>query len=275
VFVDYSETNSGQATPNLPVGSGSPSGSAGSYSPNGLPSTALLFKDAVEIVAEDHSVQPWSYLLEIISETSIADPDVQSKALSLINKTLAGISSEDDFYDVVDSLEEQKLEQMMDFHQKKRRNQDLLKEFKVYEDMISQVYIVEYEDPPPGTPGSGQRRVRRVRNPSLQLSSSTGTPKRSASAHGPKLSVSDISSLLSMVGDGSSTESSPRSESVLITTTPLTLPSPLHPNYLSIQSSDTAEITRLTSRNSVSLYSTRLFLPTLTPPSSLSLCLTL
>ena len=27
VFVDYSETNSGQATPNLPVGSGSPSGS--------------------------------------------------------------------------------------------------------------------------------------------------------------------------------------------------------------------------------------------------------
>jgi hypothetical protein len=113
---------------------------------------------------------------------------------------------------VVDSLEEQKLEQMMDFHQKKRRNQDLLKEFKVYEDMISQVYIVEYEDPPPGTPGSGQRRVRRVRNPSLQLSSSTGTPKRSASAHGPKLSVSDISSLLSMVGDGSSTESSPRKQ---------------------------------------------------------------
>ena len=112
-------------------------------------------------------------------------------SLSLL-QTLAGISSEDDFYDVVDSLEEQKLEQMMDvsrprpflmlllsvlycdissaciftqsrscwwqkmgkvgvrrnwvlhganllivrflqFHQKKRRNQDLLKEFKVYE----------------------------------------------------------------------------------------------------------------------------------------------
>lgn len=33
-------------------------------------------------------MQPWSYLLEIISETSIADPDVQSKALSLINKVL-------------------------------------------------------------------------------------------------------------------------------------------------------------------------------------------
>ena len=103
VFVDYSENDSGQATPNLPAGTGSPSGSgeitphtftpshphtltAGSYSPNGLPSTALLFKDAVEIVSEDHSMKPWSYLLEIISETSIADPDVQSKALSLINK---------------------------------------------------------------------------------------------------------------------------------------------------------------------------------------------
>ena len=31
-----------------------------------------------------------------------------------LQQTLAGISSEDDFYDVVDSLEEQKLEQMMD-----------------------------------------------------------------------------------------------------------------------------------------------------------------
>ena len=97
--------------------------------------------------------------------------------------------------------------------------------------------------------------------------------RRSASAHGPKLSVSDISSLLSMVGDGSSTESSPRSESVLITTTPLTLSSPLHPNYLSIQSSDTAEITRLTSRNSVSLYIAlaSFCLPLLPPPLSLSL----
>ena len=57
---------------------------------------------------------------------------------------------------------------------------------------------------------------------------------------------------------------------VSLSSSPL-LPSPLHPNYLSIQSSDTAEITRLTSRNSVSPYSTRLFLPTLTPPSFLSL----
>lgn len=108
IFVDYSEGESGHATPNNPGGSGSPSGSGedphlacavpfqlplppsltGSYSPNGLPSTALLFKDAVEIISEDHGIKPWSYLMEIIAENSIADPDVQSKAVSLINKVL-------------------------------------------------------------------------------------------------------------------------------------------------------------------------------------------
>jgi hypothetical protein len=209
VFVDYSEGESGQATPNVTGGTGSPSG-PGSYAPNDLPSTALLFKDAVEIVAEDHRIKPWSYLMEIIAENSIADPDVQSKALSLINKTLAGITMVEDFYDVVDALEDQKLEQYMDYHQKKKRNHDLLKEFKVYEEMISQVYSVEYEEPEPGTPGGVPRRIRRVKSttPSLQLSSSSGTPRRSASTHsGPKLSVNDISSIL--LGDTSSREASP------------------------------------------------------------------
>ena len=80
IFVNYSD--SGQVTPSS-GGAGSPSGSS---SPDGLPSNALLFKDAVEISSEDHSRLPWSYLLAIIGETSTADPDVQAKAMSLINK---------------------------------------------------------------------------------------------------------------------------------------------------------------------------------------------
>ena len=75
-------------TPPLPPPLPPPPSLTGSYSPNGLPSTALLFKDAVEIISEDHGIKPWSYLLEIIAETSIADPDVQSKTVSLINKVL-------------------------------------------------------------------------------------------------------------------------------------------------------------------------------------------
>ena len=49
VFVNYSEPDSGHVTP-VRGGNGSPSRMD---SPDALPSNALLFKDAVEIVSED------------------------------------------------------------------------------------------------------------------------------------------------------------------------------------------------------------------------------
>lgn len=55
-------------------------------SPDSLPSNALLFKDAVEEISDEVGVAPWTYLLAIISEKSVADHEIMAKALSLINK---------------------------------------------------------------------------------------------------------------------------------------------------------------------------------------------
>ena len=55
-------------------------------SPDSLPPTALLFKDAVEAVSEEVGVTPWTYVLSIINEKSVADQDIMAKAMSLINK---------------------------------------------------------------------------------------------------------------------------------------------------------------------------------------------
>ena len=144
VFVNYSEqVESGSGTP-VRAGVDSPSRLE---SPDSLPTNALLFKDAVEIVSEDKGIPPWSYLLAIISSKSIADPDIQAKAMSLINKTLAGFNDLDNFCDVVDTLEEQGIDQHMDFHQRANKNRDLLKEFTTYDETIAQVYKVEYQQP--------------------------------------------------------------------------------------------------------------------------------
>ncbi len=55
-------------------------------SPDSLPTNALLFKDAVDEVSEELRIPPWKYLLAIISEKSVADPEIMAKAMSLINK---------------------------------------------------------------------------------------------------------------------------------------------------------------------------------------------
>jgi len=207
VFVNYTEQTESSGGSVTPVrGVDSPSRLE---SPNGLPTNALLFKDAVEIVSEEKGIPPWSYLLAIIDAKSMAESDIQAKALSLINKTLAGFSDQDDFCDMVDALEEQGIEQSMDFHQRKNKNRDLLKEFNIYDETIAQVYKVEYEEVP-GTP----RRLRRVKSTTpLHQSSSAGSPKRSTSVTGvhqsPALSAMDISLLLCAEQEDLSQESGP------------------------------------------------------------------
>jgi len=84
VFVNYTEQTESSGGSVTPVrGVDSPSRLE---SPNGLPTNALLFKDAVEIVSEEKGIPPWSYLLAIIDAKSMAESDIQAKALSLINK---------------------------------------------------------------------------------------------------------------------------------------------------------------------------------------------
>ena len=55
-------------------------------SPDSLPPNALLFKDAVEEVSDDKGIPLWSHLLSIVSEKSVADQDIMTKAMSLINR---------------------------------------------------------------------------------------------------------------------------------------------------------------------------------------------
>eukprot|EP00731_Ephydatia_muelleri_P026514 Em0018g614a len=194
VFVNYSE-QSDTSTANLSAkGVDSPR----MNSPEGL-STALLFKDAVDIVSENRGLKPWFFLINLIDEKSSADADVQAMAMSLINKTLGGLSDEENFYDVVDCLETLGIESCMIYHKNKKKNADLQKEFDKYEETISQAYNIEYE-----TAGRSRKLVRTSTTILPQASTPTAppAPRRSQSVKpdvGEQPSL-DLSSLLKEIG---------------------------------------------------------------------------
>ena len=84
VFVNYTDpTDPSSTNGGSHLGRDSPSRLE---SPDALPPNALLFKDAVEEVAEQAGIPPWTYLLAIISEKSVADQDFMAKTMSLINR---------------------------------------------------------------------------------------------------------------------------------------------------------------------------------------------
>ncbi len=84
VFVNYTDpTDPSNSSGNGHLGRESPSRLE---SPDSLPPNALLFKDAVEEVSDEAGTPPWTYLLAIFSEKSVADQDIMAKAMSLINR---------------------------------------------------------------------------------------------------------------------------------------------------------------------------------------------
>jgi len=80
VFVNYTDPSEASSA------GGSSRDSTRLESPDSLPPNALLFKDAVEEVSDDKGIPLWSHLLSIISEKSVADQDIMTKAMSLINR---------------------------------------------------------------------------------------------------------------------------------------------------------------------------------------------
>uniref|UniRef100_A0A667YD45 GBD/FH3 domain-containing protein n=1 Tax=Myripristis murdjan TaxID=586833 RepID=A0A667YD45_9TELE len=66
---------------------------------------ALLIK-AVNAVDTKRGTKMWSNTMEILDEKDGVDTELLVYAMTLINKTLAGLPDQDSYYDVVDCLEE-------------------------------------------------------------------------------------------------------------------------------------------------------------------------
>uniref|UniRef100_A0A183IWC0 FHOD3 protein n=1 Tax=Soboliphyme baturini TaxID=241478 RepID=A0A183IWC0_9BILA len=74
-------------------------------------SNSLLLLAAVSIVDRDRRATNWSNVMGIINDRDTVDPELLVFAMTLINQTLNGIPDQDTYYDVVDALEEQGMEE--------------------------------------------------------------------------------------------------------------------------------------------------------------------
>ncbi|XP_052011179.1 FH1/FH2 domain-containing protein 3 isoform X2 [Apodemus sylvaticus] len=122
-------------------------------------SNAPLLIQAVSAVDTKRGVKPWSNIMEILEEKDGVDTELLVYAMTLVNKTLAGLPDQDSFYDVVDCLEEQGIAAVSQRHlNKKGTDLDLLEQFNIYEVALRHEDGDETAEPPP----SGHRERRRA-----------------------------------------------------------------------------------------------------------------
>uniref|UniRef100_A0A9J7YAM4 Formin homology 2 domain containing 3b n=2 Tax=Cyprinus carpio TaxID=7962 RepID=A0A9J7YAM4_CYPCA len=121
-------------------------------------SNAPLLIQAVNTV-DTKQGNPWSNAMEILDEKDGMDTELLVYAMTLINKTLAGLPDQDTFYDVVDSLEEQGMEAMAKRHvNRKGTDLDLVEQFNIYESTLRHEDGDDETQPPP----SGHKSRRRA-----------------------------------------------------------------------------------------------------------------
>ncbi|XP_053483402.1 FH1/FH2 domain-containing protein 3 isoform X2 [Ictalurus furcatus] len=111
---------------------------------------AALLIQAVNAVDTKQGCKPWSNAMEILDEKDGVDTELLVYAMTLINKTLAGLPDQDSFYDVVDFLEEQGIEAIVQRHlSRKGTDLDLLEQFNIYEMTLRHEDGDDESSPPP------------------------------------------------------------------------------------------------------------------------------
>ncbi|XP_041843224.1 FH1/FH2 domain-containing protein 3 isoform X5 [Melanotaenia boesemani] len=97
-------------------------------------SNASLLIKAVNTVDTKRGTKLWSNVMEILDEKDGVDTELLVFAMTLINKTLAGLPDQDSYYDMVDCLEEQGIEATAQRHlSRKGTDLDLVEQFNIYE----------------------------------------------------------------------------------------------------------------------------------------------
>ncbi|XP_054596291.2 FH1/FH2 domain-containing protein 3 isoform X4 [Nothobranchius furzeri] len=122
-------------------------------------SNAALLIQAVNAVETKRGTKLWWNIVEILEEKDGVDSELLVFAMTLINKTLAGLPDQDSYYDMVDCLEDQGLEATALRHLgRKGTDLDLVEQFNIYEMTLRHEDGDDETQPPP----SGRKDRRRA-----------------------------------------------------------------------------------------------------------------
>ncbi|CAK6960497.1 FH1/FH2 domain-containing protein 3 [Scomber scombrus] len=182
-------------------------------------SNAALLIKAVNVVDAKRGTKLWSNVMEILDEKDGVDTELLVYAMTLINKTLAGLPDQDSYYDMVDCLEEQGIEAMAQRHlNRKGTDLDLVEQFNIYEMTLRHEDGDEETQLPPNVRkerrrasvgGTNERRGlerRRSRRHSLQNRGPASAPASPSTTHASSFlpfggqRVEDISERISANG---------------------------------------------------------------------------
>uniref|UniRef100_A0A3B4BNU2 Formin homology 2 domain containing 3a n=1 Tax=Pygocentrus nattereri TaxID=42514 RepID=A0A3B4BNU2_PYGNA len=162
-------------------------------------SNAALLIKAINTVDFKRGRKQWSNAMEILSEKDGVDTELLVYTTSLINKTLAALPDQDSFYDLVDVLEEQGMQEVTRrYIGRKGTDLDLLEQLNLYEATLRHEDGDDEGQAPPtggrdrrrssvgGVEGRGLERRRSRRHSLGRMGSST--PLSPTSPHLVKLS---------------------------------------------------------------------------------------
>ncbi|XP_028983824.1 FH1/FH2 domain-containing protein 3 isoform X4 [Betta splendens] len=122
-------------------------------------SNAALLIKAVNAVDAKLGTKLWSNVMEILDEKDGVDTELLVYAMTLVNKTLAGLPDQDSYYDMVDCLEEQGVEALAQRHlSRKGTDLDLIEQINIYEATLRH----EDGDGEAQLPPSGRKDRRRA-----------------------------------------------------------------------------------------------------------------
>lgn len=106
---------------------------------------ALLLMTAVTNIDKANNRPDWYALMRVLNEKDANDVEMLTYGMTVINKTLNGVADQDTYYDLVDSLESQGLEDSMR-HMLKFDHKDLKDQCKLYEKVLKQEDEAESSD---------------------------------------------------------------------------------------------------------------------------------
>ncbi|XP_042168617.1 FH1/FH2 domain-containing protein 3-like, partial [Oncorhynchus tshawytscha] len=125
-------------------------------------SNASLLIEAVTTVDTKRGCKQWSNAMEILDEKDGVDTELLVYGMTLINKTLSALPDQDSFYDMVDGLEDQRMEAVAKrFLGRRGTDLDLMEQLNIYEDTPATLRHEDGDDesnPPTGLSGLKDRR---------------------------------------------------------------------------------------------------------------------
>ncbi|KFD71014.1 hypothetical protein M514_02589, partial [Trichuris suis] len=160
-------------------------------------SNSLLLLAAVYIADRERGFSPWNNLMNLLNE-ECSDTELLIYALTLLNKTLNGVPDQDTYYDIVDALEEQGMEEAIR-RLSKLRTPELSEQCRLYETVLakedseesSNLNIATKRLPSRSRVGSDERRTQRQRISQQETTTTSRRPSYGTSESNSRFAVEE------------------------------------------------------------------------------------